>query len=73
VFTFPEIAAVYIADPDTRENVTTIEAISAAGMSIPGIVIMLRKELLEKYFDNEIEDETLFAANEETSSGFAND
>ncbi len=62
-----------MADPDTRETVTTIEPISAAGISIPGMVVMLGKELLEKNFDNKIEDKTLFATNEETSSGFVND
>jgi hypothetical protein len=73
VFTFPEISAVYIADPDTRETLTSIEAINAVGDTIPGFLILPGQVLLQKYFDNNVSDDTIFATNEETGSGFTND
>ena len=34
VFTFPEVSVVYMSDPDTRESLTSLEAINAAGDAI---------------------------------------
>ena len=73
VFTFLEISAVYIADPDTQETLTLIEAINAIGDTIPGFLILPRKVLLQKHFNNAILNDVIFATNEETGSGFTND
>ena len=73
VFTFPKVSAVYMADPDTRESLTSIEAISAAGSRIPGFLILPGQFFLEKYFNNDIPDDVVFATNEESGSGFSND
>ena len=73
VFTFLEISAVYMADPDTRETLTSIKAINAVGDAIPGFLILPEKVLLQKHFDNIISNDVVFATNEETGSGFTND
>jgi hypothetical protein len=72
VFTFPDISAVYMADPDTQETLTSIEAINAAD-AIPGFLILPVQILLEKYFDNNILNDVVFTTNEETGSSFTND
>ncbi len=73
VFTFPEVTAVYIADPDTRETVTGIEAINAIGDATSALLIMPGFELLEKYSFNDIDDNVSFCTNRETGSGYTND
>jgi hypothetical protein len=62
-----------MADPDTQETLTSIEAINAAGDAIPGFLILPVQILLEKYFDNNISNDVVFTTNEETASGFTND
>jgi hypothetical protein len=62
-----------MADPDTRETLTSIEAINAVGDAIPGFLILPEKVLLQKHFDNTISNDVVFATNEETGSGFTND
>jgi hypothetical protein len=66
-------SAVYIADPDTRETLTSIEANNAMGDSAPGFLILPGEHLLEKYFDNDISDDVAFATNTETGSGVTSD
>jgi hypothetical protein len=70
VFTFPNVSAVYMADLDTRESLTLIEAINAEGDATPAILIFPGSVLLKKFFDNDISDDVLFATNKETGSGF---
>ena len=73
VFTFPKVAAVYMSDPDTRESITSIEAINAAGEVAPSMLILPGVTLLEREFDNDINDNVLFATNKESGSGYSND
>jgi hypothetical protein len=73
VFTFANIKAVYLSDPDTRESITTIESCNTIGDAAPGFIIMPGKCLLEKYVWNDIPDEVTFTTNEETGSGYSND
>jgi hypothetical protein len=73
VFTFPNVAAVYILDPDTRDSITSIEAINATGEAAPSMLILPGVILLEYEFDNNINDNVLFATNKETGSGYSND
>ena len=52
VFTFSKVAAVYMSDPDTRESITSIEAINAAGEAALSMLILPRVILLEPEFGN---------------------
>jgi hypothetical protein len=54
---------VFKADPDNREYITAVECICADGSSIPPMLILQGEVLLEKYFDNSLDDDTLIAAN----------
>jgi hypothetical protein len=73
VFTFPDVSAVYMSSPETRESVTSIECISATGSYIPGFLILPGQLLLEGQFDNDIHPDCIFATNKETGSVFTND
>ncbi|KAH6716078.1 hypothetical protein BKA61DRAFT_720338 [Leptodontidium sp. MPI-SDFR-AT-0119] len=64
VFTFTDISAVYMEDPNTRESLTSIEACNAAGDYAPSTIIMPGFELLEKYLDNDINDEVRYSGPE---------
>jgi hypothetical protein len=72
VFTFPDVSAIYMADPDTRESLTTIEAINVMGDYAPAMIILPGFTFLEKYFDNNISDNVIFATNQESGSGYTN-
>ena len=73
VFTFPNIAAVYMSDPDTRESLTGLEAINAVGGTAPEMFILPGTVLMEHEFNNNIDDTVLFATNTETGTGYTND
>jgi hypothetical protein len=73
VFTFPDVTAVYMSDPNVREMYTSLEAISSGGKKVPSMLILLGTELLEHYFNNNIDSEVLFGTNKETGSGYTND
>ena len=62
-----------MSDPDTRESITSIEAINAAGEAAPSMLILPGVTLLEHEFDNDINDNVLFATNKESGSGYSND
>ncbi|KAI1006773.1 hypothetical protein K3495_g1436 [Podosphaera aphanis] len=70
VLIWAEQKAVYLIDPENRDYVTCIEAISASGKTIPPMVILSGALLLEKFFDNDLSDGVLFAMIE---SGYTND
>jgi hypothetical protein len=53
--------AVYLADPDNRESLTIIETISARGEAIALFLILKGEILLEEYFNNNLNTETVFA------------
>ena len=69
---FPDVAAVYISDPDIRELMTGLEAINTAGNTAPVMLILPGLILLEHEFNNNINDNVLFITNTETSTGFTN-
>jgi hypothetical protein len=73
VFTFPDVSAVYMSSPETRESVTTIECINATGSYIPGFLILPGQLLMEGQFENDIHPDCIFATNKESGSGFTND
>ncbi|PMD51084.1 uncharacterized protein K444DRAFT_620252 [Hyaloscypha bicolor E] len=53
--------AVYLADPNNRESLTTIETISARGEVIILFLILKGEILLEEYFNNDLNAEIVFA------------
>jgi hypothetical protein len=69
VITHTYTKAVYMADPDVRDWITIIETISASGSAIPGMIILSGSVLLQKHFNNNLDDKTLFGI---TSSGYSN-
>jgi hypothetical protein len=69
---FPDITAVYISDPDTRESMTGLEAINTAGNMVLVIFILPGLVLLEYKFNNNINNNVLFITNIETGTGFIN-
>ena len=70
VLTHVATKAVYLSDLDNRESITSVECISAGGEAIPPMVIMQGKIMLEKHFNNSLNNETLIAVSE---SGYSND
>jgi hypothetical protein len=62
-----------MSDPDTRESLTSLEAINAAGDAAPSMLILPGTVLLEGEFNNDIDDNVLFGTNTETGSGYSND
>jgi hypothetical protein len=62
-----------MSNPDTRESMTSVEAINATGDAAPAMLILPGLILLEHEFNNDIDDNVLFATNTETSTGFIND
>jgi hypothetical protein len=62
-----------MSDLDVREMYTGLEAISGGGRKALSMLILLGTELLEHYFNNNIDSEVLFGTNKETGSGYTND
>jgi hypothetical protein len=62
-----------MSNPDTRESLTGLEAINTAGEAAPAMLILPRFVLIEHEFNNDIDDEVLFATNTETKTGYSND
>ena len=51
--------AVYLVDPDNRESLTVVETICVDSNTIPLILILKGDVLLKKYFENDLENNTL--------------
>ena len=62
--------AVYLADSNTGEFLTAVETVCTDSSTISLILILKGDILLEKYFENDFEDETLLAT---SSSGYSNE
>jgi hypothetical protein len=73
VFIFPNIIAVYILNPNTRESLTLLKAIFAAGDAVPAMLILPGVIIAKGEFDNNINNNVLFRRNLETNSGYSND
>ena len=61
---------VYLTDPDNRESLTTVETIGADSSTIPLILILKGDVLFEKYFENDLKNDTLLTT---SSSGYSNE
>jgi hypothetical protein len=60
---------VYINDLDNKELITAVECISAGGYHVPVMVIFKEAYHLCKYFENNMDDNILFARSD---TGFTN-
>jgi hypothetical protein len=69
VITHLATKAIYLSDPENREMVSAVECISGSGFAIKSIIIIVGSVLMEKHFNNAIDDEVLFATSE---SGYSN-
>ncbi|PMD59620.1 uncharacterized protein K444DRAFT_529683, partial [Hyaloscypha bicolor E] len=69
IIIYLNIKAIYLADPDNRELLTIIETISASGEVIILFLILKGEILLEEYFNNDLDTETVFAI---SSTGYTN-
>jgi hypothetical protein len=69
VITHSSSRVVYLANPEVRDWITAIETISANGKTIPPMLILSGSIMLEKHFDNDLDDNTLFGI---THSGYSN-
>ena len=61
VITHLSTKAVYLADPDNQESITAVETVCADCNTIPPMLILKEDVLLERHFENDLENETLFA------------
>ena len=61
VITHLSTKAVYLADPDNRESLTAVETVCADGSTIPPMLILKDDVLLERYFENDLENDTFLA------------
>ncbi|KAI0996277.1 hypothetical protein K3495_g11903 [Podosphaera aphanis] len=70
VLIWAEQKQVYLADPENREYVTCMESVCADERTIDPMIIFQGAHYLEKHFDNDLNDDALFAQSE---SGYTND
>ena len=65
-----DVKAIYLADLNNRESVTSIECVSASRKTIPPIIIIKGDVLLKKYFENNIDDDAVLRV---SSTSITND
>jgi hypothetical protein len=61
IITHLSTKAVYPTDPDNRESITAVETVCADCSTIPLMLILKGDVLLERHFENDLENETLLA------------
>jgi hypothetical protein len=61
--------AVYLSNLDNREMVSSVECINGGGFALKLMIILAGSILMEKHFDNGIDDGVLFGMSE---SGYSN-
>jgi hypothetical protein len=61
IITHLSTKAVYLADPDNRESITAVETVCADCSTIPLMLILKGDVLLERHFENDLENETFLA------------
>jgi hypothetical protein len=69
VITHLNTKAVYLSDLDNCEIVSSVECISSSGFALKSMIILARSILMEKHFDNAIDNGVLFGMSE---SGYSN-
>ena len=60
----------YLASSNNRDYITVVEVIQGLGEVLPPMVILAATQFLGRWFNNDIEDNTLFAVSE---TGYSND
>ena len=60
----------YLASSNNRDYITVVEVIQGLGKVLPPMVILAATQFLGRWFNNDIEDNTLFAVSE---TGYSND
>ena len=61
IITYLQTKAIYLANLDNRESLTTIETIYKDNIAIIPFLILKREVLKEDYFKNDLNDETILA------------
>ena len=61
---------IFVNNPENKELVTCVEYFSAIGYHVPPMLIFKGAYYLRKYFENDIDGDTLFARSE---SGYTDD
>jgi hypothetical protein len=51
----------YLADPDNKELITLVKTLNYRGKLVPPMIIFLGAYYLRRYFDNDMDGDTLFA------------
>jgi hypothetical protein len=69
IIIYLNIKAVYLVDSNNRELLTVIETISASGKAIILFLILKGEILLEEYFNNNLNTESVFTI---SSTGYIN-
>jgi DDE superfamily endonuclease/Tc5 transposase DNA-binding domain len=62
--------AVYTADPENKELITSVETINYGGRKVPPMIIFAGAYHLRRYFKNDLDGDILFTR---SSSGYSND
>jgi hypothetical protein len=70
VYVLAGVNQVYVDNPNNKELVTLTEYISALGYHLPAIITFKGVYYLRKYFDNDIDSNTLWSR---SNTGFVND
>ena len=50
--------AVYLTDPNNQESLTAVKTVCTDGSTIPFMLILKGDVLLERYFENDVENDT---------------
>jgi hypothetical protein len=69
VITHLATKAVYLSNLDNCEIASSIECISRARWAVKSMIILAKTVLIEKHFDNTIDNDVLFAI---SKSGYSN-
>ena len=69
VITYLSTKVIYLIDPNNQESLTIVETISTNSSTIPLILILKGNVLLEKYFENDLKNDTLLTT---SPSGYLN-
>ena len=59
-----------LADPDNRESITSVECVNCAGASIPPLIVLAGKQILESMINNDLDEDIIITLSE---TGYVND
>lgn len=70
VIVLKDTIAAYSVDPENRELITSVETLNYSGRKVPLMIIFSGAYYLQQYFNNNLDDNILFAC---SNSGYSND